>query len=281
MFRLYDNAQLLHTYTTAYLITRNPLLLTTALDLAAYLTSAPILSPQGAFLSSEDADSPSRPGDAETREGAYYVWTTKELRTLLGDRDAAVAIGYWAAREGGNVPPELDAHDELLGQNVLAAVTDIETLAIEFGLGSTQEAGAVLKRARETLWRHREQERVRPALDDKVVVAWNGLTVHALAGLAKALEGLGGEENERIRRDVLQAAEGAVAFVKKEMTDGQTWTMKRVYREGLGDAPAFADDYAFFIAGLIELYEATWDDGYLELADALQSEYVAFRSRRG
>lgn len=134
----------------------------------------------------------------------------------------------------------------------------------------------MLKRARETLWRHRERERVRPALDDKVVVAWNGLAVHALAGLAKALEGLGGEENERIRRDVLQAAEGAVAFVKKEMTDGQNWTMKRVYREGLGDAPAFADDYAFFIAGLIELYEATWDDGYLELADALQSEYVAF-----
>ena len=273
VFRLYDNAQLLHTYTTAYVITRNPLLLTTALDLAAYLTSAPILSPQGSFLSSEDADSPSRPGDTETREGAYYVWTAKELRALLGDRDAAIAINYWGVREGGNVPHELDAHDELLGQNVLAATTDVEALAIEFGLGSTHEAEAVLKRAREALWRHREQDRVRPPLDDKVVVAWNGLAVHALAGLAKVLEGLGGVENERIRQDVLQAAEGAVAFVKKEMTDGQTWTMKRVYREGLGDAPAFSDDYAFFIAGLIELYEATWDDGYLELADALQSEY--------
>lgn len=268
---LYDNTQLLHTYTTAYLITRNPLLLTTALDLAAYLTSAPILSPEGAFLSSEDADS-ARPGDPEPREGAYYVWTAKEMRALLSDRDASIALNYWGVQDGGNVPRELDAHDELLGQNVLAAVTDVETLAIEFGLGSTQEADAILKRARDALWEHREQKRVRPPLDDKVVVAWNGLAVHALAGLAKVLDGLGGAENERIRLDVLQAAEGAVAFVKKEMADA-TATMKRVYREGLGDAPAFADDYAFLIAGLIELYEATWDESYLEFADALQSEY--------
>ena len=73
--------------------------------------------------------------------------------------------------------------------------------------------------------------------------------------------------------DCRDAAVKAVKFIKEELLDEKSNTLKRVYRNGPGDAPAFADDYAFLIDGLIELYEATFDDSYLQFADTLQSKF--------
>lgn len=264
--RLYDQAQLLSVYLDAFLITGDAEMLGAVYDLVAYLTSPPLAAATGGFFSSEDADSYPAPGDTEKREGAFYVWTSKELHSLLGERDADIVSRFYAAGAHGNVSREHDAHDELINQNVLSVATTPDALARELGL--TREAVVeAVKRGRAALLAHREQHRPRPALDDKIVVAWNGLAVAALARTSAALAGVDAACSAKCRA----AAEAAVAFVVDNLFDREAGTLRRVFRDGPGDAPAFADDYAFFIHGLLDLYEATFDDQYLELADTLQS----------
>lgn len=264
--RLYDQGQLLSTYLEAYLITKDAALLEVVHDIATYLTTAPMQSPTGGFFTAEDADSLYRATDKEKREGAFYVWTLKEFQSILGDRDAGILARYYNVGEHGNVEPEHDAHDELIDQNVLAVASSPDALGKEFGLAKEQ-VEKILEEGRMKLRNHREKERPRPALDDKIVVAWNGL---AISGLAKTSSVLAASEPEKAKI-YLSAAIKAANFIRKELFDEKEGTMKRVYREGPGDAPAFADDYAFLVQGLIELYEATFDDSWLEWADRLMS----------
>lgn len=273
--RLYDQAQLLQVYLDAYLITKDTQFLEIVHDIATYLTSPPMASPTGGFFSAEDADSLYRPTDKEKREGAFYVWTLKELQTVLGERDAGVLAKYYNVQENGNVEPEFDAHDELLTQNVLAVSTTVEALSKEFGIAK-DEVERILKDGRQKLWEHRNKERSRPALDDKIVVSWNGLAVGALARTSATLQS---QEPEKAKI-YLSAAEKAATFIRKELFDESSGTLKRVYREGPGDAPGFADDYAFLISGLLDLWEATFDDSYLEFADRLQSKSLRTCSAR-
>jgi uncharacterized protein YyaL (SSP411 family) len=231
-----------------------------------YLTTPPVHSPTGGFFSAEDADSLYRATDKEKREGAFYVWTLKEFQSVLGERDAEVLAKYYNVGEHGNVEPEHDAHDELIDQNVLAVSRTPEVLAKEFGLAK-EVVETILVNGRAKLREHREKERFRPALDDKIVVAWNGLAIGALSRTSSVLAT---SEPEKAKT-YLDAAVKAAAFIRKELFDEREGTLRRVYREGPGETKAFADDYAFLIQGLIELYEATFDDGYLEWADRLQS----------
>lgn len=131
------------------------------------------------------------------------------------------------------------------------------------------EVKKLLKEARNKLLQYRDKTRPRPDLDDKIVVAWNGLAIGALARAMSVLSNIDRQKAEVCR----DAAVRAVEFVRRNLFDESAGTMKRVYREGPGDAPAFADDYAMFIQGLLELYEATFDDQYLEFADTLQSQF--------
>jgi uncharacterized protein YyaL (SSP411 family) len=270
---LYDQAQLLPTYLDAYLISQDPECLASVHDIATYLTTPPMQSPMGGFFSAEDADSLYRPSDNEKREGAFYVWTLKELQSILGERDAGVVARYYNVHENGNVSREYDAHDELINQNVLAISSTPEALSKEFGL-KRDAVERILRDGRQKLLEHRERERPRPALDDKIVVGWNGLAIGALARTSAVIQ----DSEPEKAKTYLNAAVKAADFIKKELYDGATGTMKRVYREGPGDAPAFADDYAFLIEGLIDLYEATFDDQYLEWADRLQSELFSLSS---
>jgi uncharacterized protein YyaL (SSP411 family) len=267
--RLYDQAQLLPVYLDAWLLTSDPELLSAVHDIATYLTTPPLHSITGGFFSAEDADSLYRPTDKEKREGAFYVWTLKEFQTILGDRDADILARYYNVKDEGNVSPEHDAHDELIDQNVLAISSTPEALAKEFAL-SEKEINTILKEGREKLLAHREKERPRPALDDKIVVSWNGLAIGALARTASALSTSDPESSARY----LSAATDAAKFIKIELYDHSTHTLLRVYREGPGDVPGFADDYAFLISGLIDLYEATFDDSYLHWADDLQKSQI-------
>ncbi|KAF2097608.1 hypothetical protein NA57DRAFT_41719 [Rhizodiscina lignyota] len=267
---LYDQAQLLDAYTDAWLLTGDKEMKAAIEDVATYLTTAPMYSKEGGFFSSEDADSKYRASDPEKREGAFYVWTYKEFQSLLGDPDAGVAAKYWNVKENGNVPFEHDAHDELINQNVLAVSSTPEALAKEFGL-TVDEVERILKEAREKLRAHREKERPRPDLDDKIVVAWNGLAIGALARASAAL----GEVEPEKAKAWKSAAIGAAEFIKRELWDEQEKRLWRVWREGRGEVLAFADDYAFLIQGLMDLYEATWDDAWLQWADDLQKTQIA------
>ena len=264
---LYDQSQLLSVYLDAFLITHDPEMLGAVYDIATYLTNAPIAAPTGGFFSSEDADSYPTRADTEKREGAYYVWTLKDFHTILGDRDADVCARFYGVTADGNVDGANDPHDEFISQNVLSIRTTPGMLAKELGM-SEERVVAILKAGRTKLREYRETHRPRPALDDKIVVAWNGLAIGALARTSAALE----EIDPAKALECRVAAEKAVSFIKSELFDENSGQLWRVYRDGRGDAPGFADDYAFLIRGLIDLYEATFEDQYLKFADTLQSK---------
>ncbi|KAJ8115685.1 hypothetical protein OPT61_g2717 [Boeremia exigua] len=262
---LYDQAQLLPVYLDAYLTTKSPEHLSAVHDIATYLTSPPLHSQSGGFFSSEDADSLYRPSDKEKREGAFYVWTLNEFQDILGERDAEILARYYNVKDEGNVAPEHDAHDELINQNVLEITMTPAELAKQFAL-EAEEVDQILSNGRQKLRDHREKERPRPALDDKIVVSWNGLAIGALARTAAALA----SQDASRSQSYLAAAEQAAAFISRELYNSSSKTLTRVYREGPGEAPGFADDYAYLISGLISLYEATFNESYLQWADELQ-----------
>lgn len=263
---LYDQAQLLGVYADAFDSTHDPELLGAMYDVAAYITSPPVLSPTGGFHSSEDADSLPTPSDTDKREGAFYVWTHKEFKQILGQRDADVCARHWGVLPDGNVERVNDPHDEFINQNVLNIQTTPGKLAKEFGL-SEEEVVRIIKASTEKLREYRESKRVRPALDDKIIVAWNGLAIGALAKCSVVLDNV-----DRIKAQEFRlAAENAAKFIRQSLFDPASGQLWRIYRgDERGDTPGFADDYAYLISGLIDLYEATFDDSYLQFAEQLQ-----------
>lgn len=265
---LYDQAQLLDVYLDAFLITRDSEILEVVYDMANYLTSSPIVAPEGGFYCAEDADSYPTKTDTEKREGAYYVWTIKTFHTVLGYRNGDICAQFYGVTADGNVARGNDPHDEFISQNVLSIKSTLGALAKELGMAK-EEIAQILRDGRKKLLEYRERERPRPALDDKIVVAWNGLAIGALARTSAVLE----STDVAKAKECLAAAEKAVAFIRKELFDEDSATLWRIYREGRGDAPGFCDDYAFLIQGLIDLYEVTFNDNYLEFADILQSEF--------
>lgn len=262
---LYDQPQLLDVYLDSFLITRDPEMLGAVYDIATYLTNPPINAPNGGFFSAEDADSYPSTKATEKREGAYYVWSLKEFHDVLGEKDGDVCAAFYGVKADGNVASANDPHDEFISLNVLKVTTTPVALAKNFGLSEVSVTG-LLKSGRQKLRQYRDEHRPRPALDDKVVVCWNGLAISALSRTSAALESIDPAKSS----ECLKAAIGAVSFIKTELWDPESKTLYRVYREGRGSTTGLCDDYAFLIQGLIDLYEATFDDAYLEFADTLQ-----------
>ncbi|KAL8656163.1 MAG: hypothetical protein Q9226_002762 [Calogaya cf. arnoldii] len=267
---LYDQAQLLDVYLDAFIVTHDPEMLGAVFDIAIYLTEPPMAAAAGGFFSAEDADSYPTHTDTEKREGAFYVWTLKEFRTVLGDRDGNICARFYGVLADGNVARENDPHDEFLSQNVINTTTTPAALAKQVGLAES-EVVTNLKEGRKKLRAYRDKNRPKPALDDKIVVAWNGLAIGALARTSSALIDIDPEKAKRFGK----AAEDAANFIRKELFDEESKILYRVYREGRGDTPGFCDDYAFLIHGLIDLYEATFNDSYLEFADTLQKTQIS------
>jgi len=267
---LYDNAQLLHIYLDAFLLSRDAELLGVVYDIASYLTTT-LAHPEGGFYSSEDADSFYRKGDAEKREGAFYVWTKREFENVLGPQSEPILSAFFNVSGHGNVEPENDSRDEFIDQNVLAIVSTPSILASTFGMKEA-EIVKTIKDGKAALRTYREKERIRPALDDKIIVSWNGIAIGALARLSAVTKGFDPENS----KEFLKSAIAAASFIKKNLYEENIKTLYRVYREGRGDTKGFADDYAYWIEGLIDLYEATFDESWLQWADDLQKSQIAF-----
>ncbi len=242
---LYDQAQLVASYVEAFQITRDARLDETARDVCEYVLRD-LTAPDGGFRSAEDADSaPDADHPHDKREGAFYVWTATELETALG-ADADAFMNAYGARPDGNVLS--DPHDEFGNANVLyRAETDPAVVA---------RRGPA--RAKQMTLRDR---RPRPHLDDKILTAWNGLMIGALARAGGAL----GEPR------FTRAAERAAEFILTRLirNDG---TLLRRWRDGEAAIPAFLDDHAFLIAGLLDLHEATGTARWLDAALTLQAE---------
>ena len=170
-----------------------------------------LADPAGGFYSAEDADS-ELPGGGGEAEGAFYLWTEGELRSELG-ADADLFCGHFGVRPSGNVPAARDPHGEFTGKNILAQARTLADSAKAAGL-TLQEASDRIASALERL-RAVRARRPRPALDDKVITAWNGLAISALARASSIPA-----ESLADRRDAYRSAATAAAdFVRRELWD--------------------------------------------------------------
>lgn len=254
---LYDNAQLAVAYADAFQITREPLFERVTRDILEYVRRD-MTAPEGGFYSAEDADSLIEHGKPEHAEGAFYVWTQAEIEAALG-ADAEVFNHHYGVKPSGNAPAGADPHGEFQGKNILIERYSTAETAQHFKRDE-QEIAQLLAEARCTLFGVRAK-RPRPHLDDKIISAWNGLMI---SGFARAAQVLGDSE-------YVTAAERAAAFIRRELYDEATHTLVRNYREGRSAIEGFADDYAFVIQGLLDLYEASFNAEWLKFAIELQA----------
>src|SRR5437870_10474841 len=196
---LYDQAQLAVAYLDAFQITRDRQYEAVACDILDYV-ARDMTSKEGGFFSAEDADSlegaallapsPSPKGDdnappSKTKEGAFYIWTGKEIDAALGDAAGTFDFHY-GVQAHGNAPEGSDPHDEFRGKNILIERHSISETAERFKKRD-EDISKSLARSREKLFTVRSK-RPRPHLDDKIIAAWNGLTISAFARAAQVFD---------------------------------------------------------------------------------------------
>ena len=254
---LYDQAQLANTYLTAAQFSAEPGFAETARDVLDYVR-VQLTDPAGGFYAAEDADSPLPSDPTRHGEGAFYVWTRDEIEAVLGRESAAVWVDGYGVLRDGNVAADPDG--TFTHRNILYRARRTEETAARLHL-SPAAAGEILATGRRQLLAVRAR-RPRPLRDEKVVTAWNGLMISALA---RATQTLGDPT-------YAEAATRAADFVQARLYDPGTGRLARSYFAGGRDQSAFAADYAFLIQGLIDLYETTFEVRWLEWAVALQEK---------
>jgi len=232
---LYDNAQLMEAYLVGYQITKNEEYLTVISQILEWLKDE-MIDKDGGFYSSMDADS-------EGVEGKYYVWKPEEINEILSERDAKIFNQYFDISQNGNWEGN-SIPNIIMKKSSLSTLLEIPKTEIE----------SSLETSRLKIKEHRKS-RIVPGTDDKIIVSWNGLMI---SSLAKVSAFLGDKE-------YFEIADKAVSFIIDKMSkkDG---SLNRVYRDNLSHIDAFAEDYSYFGNALIDMYEASFDSKYLELA---------------
>ncbi|PYK01625.1 MAG: thioredoxin domain-containing protein [Verrucomicrobia bacterium] len=253
---LYDQAQLASAYLDAFQIGQDRKYADVARDILDYV-ARDMTSKEGGFFSAEDADSFFEHGKPEHGEGAFYVWTEKQIDDALG-ADAAVCKFHFGVQPHGNAPEGSDPQDEFRGKNILIQRHTLAETAKHFKK-SDDEIRQSLMRSREKLLTIRNK-RPRPHLDDKIIAAWNGLMISAYARGAQVLD----------EPRYLENATRAAKFLRANLYDDKSKLLFRNYRESRSDVEGFADDYAFVIQGLLDLYEVSFDVEWLKFAIELQ-----------
>lgn len=254
---LYDQSQLVLQYLAAYQLTKNDRYKEVAVETLEYVLRD-MQGTEGGFYSAEDADSENPYNPAEHSEGACYLWTAEEIEQELSDEAARVFKLYYGVEMDGNALH--DPQGEFTGRNILYQPVDLTEAARKAGM-SEEEAKRLLAKAKAALLQKRKT-RTSPHLDDKIITAWNGYMISALAQVFTVCK----EEK------YLQAAQKAAAFcVNNLLVNGE---LKRRYREGEAKYPASLDDYSFFIQGLLDLYRADHDVTYLKEAIKLSHKQL-------
>ena len=263
---LYDQAQLALAFLEAAQVSKDEFFALVADETLQYVRRE-MTDSLGGFYSAEDADSipPEHAGEphAHKSEGAFYLWTDEEIGGLLGHETDLFRQRYGIERDG-NAP--FDPQHEFTGKNLLYIARPIADIA-----GTTNRSpDAVLdglNRARRVLFEAR-RTRPRPHLDDKVLTAWNGLMIAAFARGARVLAGLDAYAGSASAH--LESARRAASFIRDRMWDPAAGTLLRRYRDGHAEIPGYAEDYAFLIFGLLELFQADPDPAWLTWAIELQ-----------
>ena len=261
---LYDQAQIALNALEAWQATHDERHAALARDICDYVLQD-LAHPSGGFCAAEDADSAIAAGQATHAEGAFYVWRSGELRTLLG-ADCDLFAAHFGVQENGNVPAERDPSGEFTGQNILAQTQSPAGTAARFGLTPAQTD----KRLAQSLAQLRtiRNRRPRPHRDDKVLTAWNGLMLSALARAAVMPATALADRQAAYRI----AAEQTAELIERELFDPVRGVLFRSWCEGRGAHEGFAEDYACLIQGLLDLYEATFAGRWLRWAAQLQAK---------
>jgi hypothetical protein len=248
---LYDQALMAIAYTEAFQATGANGYALAAKETLDYTLRDLAAGEAGCFCSAQDADS-------EDEEGKFYLWTTDEVLNTLPPADAELAVHIYGLKSEGNY---LDDTGHYNGKNILHIAEVLEELAPYKGL-TIQELNNRIRNIRDALFEAREK-RVHPALDDKVLTDRNGLMIAALAKAGNILD----------ERKYLESATKTADFILNQMHQGDV--LYHSYAKGQTAIEGFLDDYAFFVYGLIELYEATFEDKYIQAAAELTKSMVA------
>jgi hypothetical protein len=233
---LYDNALLINILCDAYQLTSNKkyedAIRTTILFIKTELSDI-----EGGYYAALDADS-------EGEEGKYYVWQKEEVQSILGS-DAELFCDFFDITEAGNWE----------GKNILRRLSTADDF-IKDRMQDEEQFLFKVKSALQKLLQYRDT-RVKPSLDDKIILGWNALMIKAFAKAASVLQ------DEQLRK----AAESNLNFIVKAFSKGDSsQDLRHTYKMGDAKYAAFLDDYANLIAAYIQVYKASFDVRYLEMA---------------
>lgn len=265
---LYDNAQLVRVYLHAWQLTSDPFFKRIVTETLEFIERE-MTHPDGGFYSSLDADS-------EGEEGKFYVWTLDEIREVLREDSEFFEAAYGVSARGN-----------WEGQNVLQRALDDASLAARFpgppgrtGNLDPEFVPAKLAECHSRLLSARTR-RIRPGTDDKVLTAWNGLMLTAVAEAARVLESGSSavatwrhslpENDQQAGRLHTLATRNADFLLSSLRPDGK---LKRSWREGKVTDEVFLEDYAALILGLLELYQTDFEDKWFAAAKELADEMI-------
>ncbi|MBI4633768.1 MAG: thioredoxin domain-containing protein [Deltaproteobacteria bacterium] len=239
---LYDNALLVSLYVDAYQITKNPFYRQIAEDSLDYVIRE-MTGEDGEFYSTQDADS-------EGAEGKYYVWTEKEIKSILGEKEGELFCQYYGVTQPGNFE----------GGNILTGSRTYEQVAKR--VGTTAEQVEEFIRESKKKIRMAREARVKPYRDEKALAGWNGLMLSAFAKAARAWD----------RPDYLLVAEKNGDFMLTHLyREGK---LLHSYKDGRAPLDGYLDDYACVIDSFIELYQSTFDFKWLKKATELAAVMI-------
>ncbi len=248
---LHDQAMLSIAYLEAYQATGKADYAATAEEIFTYVLRD-MTSPDGGFYSAEDADS-------EGQEGKFYLWSIDDVRRVLRKEESDLLIPMFGLQKDGNFIEE--ASSRRTGENVFHQEKSIGEMAEMIGRPE-DELKEVFESARLKLFDIR-RKRIHPHKDDKILTDWNGMMIASLARGAQVLD----------NPDYGEAAVSAADFILQHM-QGADGRLMHSHRDGHTSAPAYLDDYAFMIWGLLELYEAVFDIRYLKKAIELNDYLI-------
>jgi hypothetical protein len=240
---LYDNALLLQLYIDAYRLTQDAFFHRIILETLDYVRRE-MLHPEGGFYSTQDADS-------EGEEGKFFVWTKHEILQLLGKETGEIFCHYYDVTDRGNFEH---------GQNILHINASLEQTARTFHL-TPEAVSHLLTEAKAKLFAVRE-ERIKPFRDEKILMSWNGLMLSAFAEAYKLLR------ETVYREDIRRTIDFLLTHLYKE------GRLLSVYKDGVGKLNGYLDDYAFMVRGLLDAYEATFEQQYFTLALELHQTMI-------
>jgi hypothetical protein len=240
---LYDQALLAIAYIEAFQEIGDSMYATTAKEILDYVLRE-MTSPEGGFFSAEDADS-------EGEEGKFYTWSYQELVEILNNDEFNLVKDLFNIDKKGNFNDEATAIKT--GQNILFQTASLDDFSKRKNIDNNEIKG-LFKSARKKLFDHREK-RIHPHKDDKILVDWNGLMITAFAKASQAFN------DDKYSK----AAENAVNFIIGKMTFDDGGLYHR-YRQEESAIQGNLNDYAFFILGLINLYQSTFNVKYLKHA---------------